>query len=470
MKKVSLFVMMLTLVSVTAVGQSFMLDFPNMNSETSVVRHCPNFSNCVILYSYASGDTTNHFSFVDLNNNIARSAPFVQGAVVNDVELVGDLAFFCGTMNGKALFGYFDISPLVLGSGTVDYLYTDLNSLIFTYDFSSSTTAYYTEAFKLALYNYGSNQHAFIVTNLTLAGSNTTYSAVIDLCCDMSYLPTMWKHYSYNAITTAERFCDVAATNNYVAFVGRSTNSNDAYLHIVRKQPVATNLFAPGPSYIDSTFSYSFTFPNVISDPIIEACDPNNDDNIAIAFYNQDHSGFNTNVVTLSADVPPIGHPNITRQNHNKESFGSNNNSNKKMYELLHIQNLSYHFLVHYAPESNASNTSRIDEYGNADNIASVNALYKPQYTFNSVDQISNSSYIVSGKIADVHNYGTQCLYVHEFNNNGCISSATKQVSYEQTQWSESYRFGNYSGTNFFVLQKKSIPLYNIRIERSCTH
>ena len=467
MKKVSLFVMMLTLVSVTAVGQSFMLDFPNMNSETSVVRHCPNFSNCVILYSYASGDTTNHFSFVDLNNNVARSAPFVQGAVVNDVELVGDLAFFCGTMNGKALFGYFDISPLVLGSGTVDYLYTEIDTLdIENPSGSNITTAYYKNALKIAVYNVGNNFHAFLVADLTTSNSSTVYRAVFDICTFMGSNPTMWKHASLNDLSGEERFSDVVTTDNCIAFVSEHINTGEVSLHTMKKSIYGDLMFLSTPSGSDSSFFRYTAFPGTISEPIIAA---NSDTRVAIAFYGRSNAGYSSDIITADISVlfnNPV--PIINAQYHYVQVYGTNNNSSKEMYEI-HFSSLNDYFsLLHYAPESNFSNQSRFDEYTDNFLAPPINTFYKVGDHFCSLDNLPNNRWAISGKAANINGTGTQLLFVHDMGSMTCISSQGKAASLLTPTAVNALRLDYYFGCNFITLQRRTASSFPITVKRVC--
>lgn len=476
MKKVMFLSLVLMLGNGVLKGQEVILDFPEMRSETSIVRQYPNNYDIALVYSYTNGDTTNHFFIGDLRNYSFRAVPFIPNAIVSDFEFVGDYVLFCGSLYGKAMFGFFNIQPLLTSTGNVIFNYCQIPSTtISKYDTLGnviySTTANHTQALKIDAYQAGSGFQAFLVVEAISNNSTTYHREVINIAGSSFSGIYQYKMAIYSDPTAVDFFSDVAVTQDYVAFVSHKNTGTGLYLHSVPRSNLASTFFLPPPFSIYDLFSNVSFYNWTESEPIVESIKENT---IAVAFYG--HTNQQT-LVNPGTDIMTfdLNYPNsqATLLNHNKTSYGTLYNHNAKMYELKCIPGIKTLSLLHHAPTSNTQCQNRFDEYSNHAQNTTVHEIHDNDYTYFSSDAFSNDRFILSGIGSGSFDESaiTQKLYVHVPFQASCTLQYTFISSILGTN-DPNYGFGPqdnyYYGTGAFNITTYSTPSFPIQYKIIC--
>lgn len=136
---------------------------------------------------------------------------------VNDLYVVDDLAFFCGGISGKSIYGYFDINDL---SGT------SLN--IYLYELPSSPTCTKPISLrKLVAYNLGGSyevvsygyekENEYTSQSIIVEIHSATASSPFIETAEMNYVPPIYnENYFYD---------DIVLTSSYVVVLGHDLNA-----------------------------------------------------------------------------------------------------------------------------------------------------------------------------------------------------------------------------------------------------
>lgn len=197
-------------------SQSRFYHVDSLDSQKSIVREFD--SKRAIAYNENS--TSRGFCLLDFSTMTATYAELPgRVVVVNDLEIIEDRAYFCGTYSGIPYVGHFKIDELFAGTG--DYHLHHLNILDNYHSIENPE--------KLDLYNAYGEEHVVLVggaLHYDLSRTNVTPERfVMDVHHDN---PSQIDGRAVFNESTPDFFYDISATDNFVVTIDNSSHTDTA--------------------------------------------------------------------------------------------------------------------------------------------------------------------------------------------------------------------------------------------------
>lgn len=326
-----------------------------------------------VAYSYHP--STSGFCLIDFSSLTATYAELPSSVVVNDLEITGHTAYFCGTYAGIPYLGHFDIPTLFNGSG--DFYFHRLAFSPPTYEIVAPE--------KLALYSVGGETHAVMVG----AGRHNYATESLDerFVMDVYHDTPMPGPIAGSAIfnnTTPEHFYDIAVTDNFVVVISGKEDGNAHVMRAFDKPATAGgNIFASTTwhTYYHSQGDY---FP--VSQFLIA---PMRGDKFATVCYSENSGHFGAAISTFQAPLTLLSRVVIDQGVSASAGCSLKEmafNADKDILALL--QDMTYP--ISATPTSAICQT---DQYNNA------SAHYIPNYSFQSVTRWSNDGSVLASGV-----------------------------------------------------------------------
>ena len=255
------------LAATAVAAQDALYETQGLPAGTSIVRE---YAPGVDIVYHDNG--TPSFLYLDRMSQVIEEARIPNLVSVADMEIEGDMVYFCGNYNGDQAIGRFDINDLFFGSNNVEF------SSIMYYPVSGSYPGTLTLT-KLEVYKDVSDVHVFLIGNIEFGTPNA-----IDYTCliDAQYDGSRWFSEVIEEPTGVYFFDDVAVLDNEIVVVGDKHGGTGDYSNI---------WYLPSTGWILSsiaggdTLDICYTGDNEyfpISKPLIEHLD---NDRYAVACY-----------------------------------------------------------------------------------------------------------------------------------------------------------------------------------------
>lgn len=226
-------------------AQNIVYEVPNVRSSNSIIREYKD--RCYLVYNDDNGTPT--FGYVELDSsNYKEASAQVPPLVINDMEIVDSIAYFCGkcTTVSYVVFGFFNVYDLFFNSGTISYCI--LSTITMTKPLGcAGFTEQFTDLLRIEPYVISSNDiHIFMVGESyyidTSGLAGTPYRCLLDAYYDGS--PTI------NLFTLEETgsiyfFNDIAVTSTNLIIVGDKHNGTGQYMSKHLLPPTITPLYFP---------------------------------------------------------------------------------------------------------------------------------------------------------------------------------------------------------------------------------
>lgn len=229
-KKAFITAMLLAATTLPSLAQ--VIDVPSIAAKTSLIRSYTPGKN--LLYAHNTGGQ----KYICLTDNTSTSyfiLPF--SYAINDIEVRGDTAFFCGTYawgSQQAMYGFFCISDVFYGSGSMH---------AFVCSPTPPSPIISSEFTKLdILNNTGNVSFAFIAT-LTLSSGNTV-TAVASM--NNIGTPVFFNYTPNNQIN----YTDICCLDDMVVAVGQDYHHSDCI----------TKAYHPIPNFVTAPYSTTSAF------------------------------------------------------------------------------------------------------------------------------------------------------------------------------------------------------------------
>lgn len=212
-------------------AQNIIYEVPSVKSDNSIIREYK--EDCYLVYNDISGTPT--FGLADIANATYYEASMsVPTLVINDMEIVGKIAYFCGNDVGTTFvfFGFFDIPDVFFSGGAINYCL--LPPLTMT---DPPTISGYTENFTKLLriepFVLSSNDvHIFMVGEsyytAPSGASGTPYRCLIDAHYDGTTAIDLSTQEETGSVYF---FDDIAVTSNHLVAVGDKHGGTGQYMN-----------------------------------------------------------------------------------------------------------------------------------------------------------------------------------------------------------------------------------------------
>ena len=207
-------------------GQSVVYDLANQQSEFSIVRHYVDYIDITYSY-YLSNERC--FCYIDRYNNEYYKADVDLDLGVVDFRIFGDYVYFCGTYRTNSVIGWFKISDLFFGSGSIKLV----SMLIYNNTYPIFEIPGYDvdiEGSRLKVFERNGDLHLVMVGSGLHQLDDKGVADTIDrpYYVGHSVIIDVWTndHLSWNIYYTMDYndkfiFDDIAVTENYVVVTAR---------------------------------------------------------------------------------------------------------------------------------------------------------------------------------------------------------------------------------------------------------
>lgn len=179
-----------------------------------------------------------HGGYFVLLDNLSSSylIAMTPGLFVNDMEIVANNAYFCGTLNGNPVSGFFGITALFYASGQITYF--AIPSTL-TCPLNQNDNEYITSLDKLEVIDFGGNNHLVMVGDASCTHTGTTNRCIVEIYKSgtpwiIAYQPEHGGVFHYD---------DIAITSTEIAIVGNKNGSNGEYISTYNIPTIYTNMF-----------------------------------------------------------------------------------------------------------------------------------------------------------------------------------------------------------------------------------
>lgn len=250
---VGLFAMIMSMLPIAVQSQNVIYEVLNYPVENSIIRASPGKDAYVI---YTDDGVNQKFVYFEPQGSYVRVADFTTAKVqVNDMEIVDDLLFFCGSsLSGTgAVFGYFEIPSVFFSSGDFYVNYTS------DYFFpNGQTREFLTSYYRLEVQKITSTDiHIYMIAdayNVTGSTVSNNYRCIVDV----------WEQglMAGQANTQEEfygdyHFNDLAVTDRELVVVGDKHGGTGQYMHSYPLPLPMTPTIFPSTSI---TYNYALDF------------------------------------------------------------------------------------------------------------------------------------------------------------------------------------------------------------------
>lgn len=149
-----------------------------MLSKTSIVRE---YQRDLFLVYNDEGSSKTSFSLVDISTGLCRTMN-LPSLIVNDVEIVKNMAYFCGSIGTTVVAGWFDIRSVFYSGGSMSMIFvpTGLSCAAYT---SSTEEILSLDKLEVIEYSTGFN-HLVMVGKATCTSSSTTNTCIAEIYYD----------------------------------------------------------------------------------------------------------------------------------------------------------------------------------------------------------------------------------------------------------------------------------------------
>ena len=226
-----------------------------MPSKMSIVRE---YSRDLFLVYNDEGSARTSFSLINISTGtcLTMNLPSI---IVNDIEIVNNMAYFCGSIGSGVVVGWFDINSLFYLGGSMSCIVipTGLSCVLYP-----SCTEEIISLDKLEIIEYTTGFNHMVMTGrATCSSSFTTNTCIAELYNDgvdykLAYQVEHEGIFGYD---------DITITNNEVVLVGHKRSSDGEYL---------TRFYIP--AYNDNMFNTTIpiSYPPSYSNPTYGTGDP----------------------------------------------------------------------------------------------------------------------------------------------------------------------------------------------------
>lgn len=236
-----------------------------MASRESLVRE---FSMDTFLVCNVENGPSSSFNLICLSSNVCRTM-YVTGLEVEDMEVVGDMAYFCGKWTGKAVAGWFNIYGLFFGGDVINYFGMP-SSLSCSIPYSSATETILSLD-RLEVVDFGNDySHLVMIGSAICSGVSTPTQCIVELF----YNGQRWMIAYQVEHSDIFHYDDISVTATNVVVVGHKKDSSSEYITDFGLSTINQDMFTntTGLPFTHTTYASSFPayLPHINSEILID--------------------------------------------------------------------------------------------------------------------------------------------------------------------------------------------------------
>lgn len=234
----------------TVHAQNIVAFSPQISSKQSIVREYS--KQLFVVYNHAGGNVQS-FNLINFSTGTCRQMP-TPNLDVNDMEVVGGMAYFCGKWNGIPVAGWFDISNLFSGSGDINYINmpSPLTCPYFTAPITNETIL---SLDRLDVVDFGSSySHLVMIGSAQCAGVATPTQCIVEVYNNGANWNIAYQVEHYDIF----HYDDIAITSNRVIVVGHKKYTDGEYITSFINPTINNHMFSiiQPPTYGSSIPAY----------------------------------------------------------------------------------------------------------------------------------------------------------------------------------------------------------------------
>lgn len=246
-------VMVLAALSQRVQAQNIIAEMPYKISKVSIVREYDRYN--FLVYNNESG-VDKSFNLIDISTNVCNTMD-VSYLDVNDMEVVGEMAYFCGTWGANLVAGWFNIPKLFFMGDVIHYVIVP-PALPCSYPFPTANETVMSLD-RLDVIDYGvSNSHLVMIGRALCTEVGTPTQCIVEVYNN----GTSWNVAYQVEHNDAFHYDDIAVTTNKIVVVGHKKYTEGEYITEFNLPTGMNNpaFFTSFPNYN----TYSSSFPQYI--------------------------------------------------------------------------------------------------------------------------------------------------------------------------------------------------------------
>ena len=214
-------VMVLAALSQRIQAQNIIAEIPDKISKESIVREYDRYN--FIVYNNEGGGH-NSFNLIDFSTNVCHTM-YVPYLEVKDMEVVGGMAYFCGTWGSNPVAGWFNITRLFFYGDVIYYVFVP-PALPCSY-FQPPTNETVLSLDRLDIVDYGpASSHLVMIGSALCTGVGTPTQCIVEVFND----GTGWNVAYQVEHEDIFHYDDIAVTANKIVVVGHKKYTEGEYI------------------------------------------------------------------------------------------------------------------------------------------------------------------------------------------------------------------------------------------------